>query len=113
VPFYHLHTLAAGIPSVAIQDKGNVARNWSCAEDAKKDTLDVIDTFVPKPVRVLQKYDSPLVRDDGSFSPFVVCAVHDEGTNEGPLQPVVLLVSITHPAHLSVLNGEHCRGFPE
>ena len=53
MPFYHLHTLAAGIPSVAIQDNGNMARNWTCAEDTKKEMLDVVDSFVSKPVCVL------------------------------------------------------------
>ena len=90
-----------------------MARNWTCAEDEKKGTLNMIDSFVPKPVCVLQKSDNPLVRDDESFASFVVCAVHGEGAEEDPLQPVVLLVSITYRTHLSVLGGEHFRGFSE
>jgi hypothetical protein len=70
---YHLLTLGASVSPVAIHDKGNVPRDWTRSEHAKQDTLDAIESFIPKPVCWLQKRGNPLVRDDGSFSSVVVC----------------------------------------
>ena len=60
-------TLRTGVSSVSIHNKGNMARNWTRAEHAKQDPLDVIYSFVLKQVRV-QKYGVPSVHDDGNFS---------------------------------------------
>ena len=70
--FYPLHTLGTGVSPVSIHDTGNMAQNWTRAERAKQDPLDVIYShgFVPKPVRVVQKYGGPLVHDDKKISSF-------------------------------------------
>ena len=51
----HFYTLAACVSPVAVHDKGDMARDGTCFECAKKDTLDKIGGIVAKPVCVLQK----------------------------------------------------------